>query len=83
METEVTRYGFHTESRLRETCTYGSMWGRAYPTGASRSTLHPSVYVLLYMLDCVAAVACVVMGLVKTRMLAYPPLAWEQLVASH
>ena len=32
METEVTRYGFHTESRMRENCTYGSMRGRAYPT---------------------------------------------------
>ena len=31
METEVTRYGSHTESRMRETCTYGSMRGRAYP----------------------------------------------------
>ena len=51
----MTRYGFHTESRMRENCTYGSMRGRAYPTGASRSTLHPSAYVLLYMLDCVAA----------------------------
>ena len=35
------------------------------------------------MLDCVAAVACVVMGFGETRRLAYPPLAWEQLVASH
>ena len=52
METEVTRYGFHTESRMRENCTYGSMRGRAYPAGASRSTLHPSVYVSLYMFDC-------------------------------
>ena len=32
METEVTRHGFHTESRMRENCTYGSMRGRAYPT---------------------------------------------------
>ena len=63
----MTRYGFHTESRMRETCTYGSMRGRAYPTGASRSTLHPSVYVLLYMLDCATAVACVVMGLEATE----------------
>ena len=23
---------FHTESRMREICTYGSMRGRAYPT---------------------------------------------------
>ena len=51
METEVTRYGFHTESRMRETCTYGSMRGADVPHGASRSTLHTSVYVLLYMLD--------------------------------
>ena len=43
METEVTRYGSHTESRMRENCTYGSKRGRAYPTGASRSTLHPPV----------------------------------------
>ena len=63
----MTRYGFHTESRMRETCTYGSMRGRAYPMGASRSTLHPSVYVLLYMLDCATAVACVVMGLEATE----------------
>ena len=28
----MTRYGSHTESRMRETCTYGSMRGRAYPT---------------------------------------------------
>ena len=27
---------------MREICTYGSMRGRAYPAGASRSTLHPS-----------------------------------------
>ncbi len=26
---------------MRENCTYGSMRGRAYPTGAFRSTLHP------------------------------------------
>ena len=24
---------FHTESRMRENCTYGSMRGRAFPTG--------------------------------------------------
>ena len=35
METEVTRYGSHTESRMRENCTYGSMRGRAHPTGRS------------------------------------------------
>ncbi|MDY5596495.1 MAG: hypothetical protein SPG40_03225 [Kiritimatiellia bacterium] len=35
----MTRYGSHTESRMRENCTYGSMRGRAYPAGASRSTL--------------------------------------------
>ena len=28
----MTRYGSHTESRMRENCTYGSMRGRAYPT---------------------------------------------------
>ena len=33
---------FHTESRMRENCTYGSMRGRTYPAGASRPTLHPS-----------------------------------------
>ena len=27
----MTRHGSHTESRMRETCTYGSMRGRAYP----------------------------------------------------
>ena len=37
----MTRHGSHTESRMRENCTYGSMRGRAYPTGESRSTLHP------------------------------------------
>ena len=31
---------FHTVSRMRENCTYGSMRGRTYPAGASRSTLH-------------------------------------------
>ena len=51
----MTRYGFHTESRMRENCTYGSMRGRAYPAGASRSTLHPSVYASLYMFDCCEA----------------------------
>ena len=44
METEVTRYGFHTESRMRETCTYGSMRGRTFPTG--RPAL---LYTLPYM----------------------------------
>ena len=39
----MTRYGSHTESRMRGNCTYGSMRGRAYPTGESRSTLHPIV----------------------------------------
>ena len=39
----MTRYGSHTESRMRENCTYGSMRGRAYPTGESRSTLHPTI----------------------------------------
>ena len=33
---------FHTVSRMREICTYGSMRGRTYPAGASRSTLHPN-----------------------------------------
>ena len=33
--------GSHTESRMRENCTYGSMRGRAFPTG------HPA---LLYTL---------------------------------
>ena len=37
---------FHTESRMRENCTYGSMRGRAHPTRASRSTLHPSEWCL-------------------------------------
>ena len=27
----MTRHGSHTESRMRENCTYGSMRGRAYP----------------------------------------------------
>ena len=29
---------------MRENCTYGSMRGRAHPTGASRSTLHLDEY---------------------------------------
>ena len=37
----MTRHGSHTESRMRENCTYGSMRGRTYPAGASRPTLHP------------------------------------------
>ena len=32
-EAEVTRHGSHTESRMRENCTYVSMRGRAFPTG--------------------------------------------------
>ena len=39
-ETEMTCQMFHTESRMRENCTYGSMRGRTYPAGASRPTLH-------------------------------------------
>lgn len=35
METEVTRYGFHTESRMRETRTYGSMRGSRRKTAKS------------------------------------------------
>ena len=30
-ETEMTCQRFHTVSRMRENCTYGSMRGRAYP----------------------------------------------------
>ena len=41
MEAEVICQMFHTVSRMRENCTYGSMRGRTYPAGASRSTLHP------------------------------------------
>ena len=37
----MTCQRFHTVSRMRENCTYGSMRGRTYPAGASRSTLHP------------------------------------------
>ena len=29
----MTRHGSHTESRMRENCTYGSMRGRTYPAG--------------------------------------------------
>ena len=29
----MTRHGSHTESRMRENCTYGSMRGRAFPPG--------------------------------------------------
>ena len=29
----MTRYGSHTESRMRENCTYGSMRGWAFPMG--------------------------------------------------
>ena len=53
METEVTRYGFHTESRMRENCTYGSMRGRAYPTG--RPAL---LYTLQYMFYCICFDEC-------------------------
>ena len=35
METEVIRYGFHTESRMRENCTYGSMRGSRRKTAKS------------------------------------------------
>ena len=28
---------------MRENCTYGLTRGRAYPAGASRSTLHPRI----------------------------------------
>ena len=41
MEAEVICQMFHTVSRMRENCTYGSMRGRTYPAGASRSTLPP------------------------------------------
>ena len=37
----MTCQRFHTVSRMRENCTYGSMRGRTYPAGASRPTLHP------------------------------------------
>ena len=40
---------FHTESRMRENCTYGSMRGRTFPAGASRSTLHPLMPNRLYL----------------------------------
>ena len=40
----MTCQRFHTVSRMRENCTYGSMRGRAYPAGASRPTLHPIVF---------------------------------------
>ena len=33
----VTRHGFHTESRMRENCTYGSMRGILRAEGESRS----------------------------------------------
>ena len=36
----MTCQRFHTVSRMRENCTYGSMRGRTYPAGASRPTLH-------------------------------------------
>ena len=38
----MTCQRFHTVSRMRENCTYGSMRGRAYPAGASRPTLLPA-----------------------------------------
>ena len=37
------RCGTHTESRMRENCTYGLMRGRAHPRGVSCSTLHTIV----------------------------------------
>ena len=36
----MTCQRFHTVSRMRENCTYGSMRGQTYPAGASRPTLH-------------------------------------------
>ena len=39
----MTCQRFHTVSRMRENCTYGSMRGRTYPAGASRPTLHSSI----------------------------------------
>ena len=39
---KMTCQRFHTVSRMRENCTYGSMRGRTYPAGASRPTLHPN-----------------------------------------
>ena len=53
----MTRYGSHTESRMRENCTYGSMRGRAYPI-----TRGVPLYSTLSE-ECT-------MGLVKTRRLA-------------
>ena len=32
---------------MRENCTYGSMRGRTFPAGASRSTLHPFVPIVV------------------------------------
>ena len=40
----MTCQSFHTVSRMRENCTYGSMRGRTYPAGASRPTLPPIVF---------------------------------------
>ena len=47
----MTCQRFHTVSRMRENCTYGSMRGRAYPAGASRSTLHSTYKELTYGVD--------------------------------
>ena len=52
METEVTRYGFHTESRMRETCTYGSMRGRAFPRGVP---LYSTPFCICFYCICRAA----------------------------
>ena len=39
-------HALHTGSCMRENCLYGSSRGRAYPTGASRFTLHPIVFMI-------------------------------------
>ena len=47
MEAEVTRYGSHTESRMRGNCTYGSMRGRAYPAGRP-ALLYTPLYSIVF-----------------------------------
>ena len=51
----MTHYGSHTESRMRENCTYGSMRGRAFPTG--RPAL---LYTLFVNMEFLAEIAKIV-----------------------
>ena len=54
----MTCQRFHTVSRMRENCTYGSMRGRTYPAGASRSTLHPLRPIEVVGTDFASSLSC-------------------------